>query len=110
MSYQICFKHIYQASYCTRDSQKGFMALPAEVKHLKKKDAKRCGRKRKAALGNSHRSGNEHLVQQQASEGQVFIGEQCSRVVADLQTPDVHTMFTSGDLFQISSSLVLQTK
>lgn len=74
---------------------------------MKKKDAKRCRRKRKAALGNSHQSGKDHLVQQQACEGQVFISQQCSPAAADLQTPDVHAMFTSGDLLQTGSRLVL---
>lgn len=85
------------------------MALQGEAKPLKKKDAKRCGRKKKAAAasGNLHCSGNDHLVQQQAYEGQVFRSEQCRPAVADLQTLDVHTMLISGDLLQISSSLVL---
>lgn len=83
------------------------MALQGEAKCLKKKDAKRCGRKQKAASGNLHRSANDHLVQQQACEGQVFISEQCSPAVADLQTLHVHATLISGDLLVISSGLVL---
>lgn len=36
------------------------MTLQREVKHLKMKDAKRCGKKRKATPGNLHWSGDDH--------------------------------------------------
>lgn len=53
------------------------MALQGEVNCFKKKNAGRWGRKRKAALGILDHSGNNHLVQQQAYEGQVLMSEEC---------------------------------
>lgn len=66
--------------------------------------------RRKLPLGSLHWSGHDHPAQQQAWEGQVSIGEQCSPAVADLQTFDAHTMSISEDLLHISCSPVPGTE
>lgn len=78
VNYQIHLKYLLQANYCTRESYNVSMTLQREAKHLKMKDAKRCGKKRKAASGNLHWSGDDHFVNQQVCEGQVIFREQCS--------------------------------